>query len=159
MEILNSLQEVTLKQITLVWRTVGYNILFMNSNIQLFPVWGWIINLLCKIVLVLNTSHSKQPRILQRWRNITNNLNCNKMESGKQSHWKVVRVVRGNLKMTFRNTAPCSLLDVDRRVRGAYCRHHRSTNLPDDGGSTNPWKSCQHIRHYKAACPRRLSFS
>jgi hypothetical protein len=36
------------------------------------------------------------------------------------------------MKMTtFWDIAPCSLVEVDRRFRGAYCLHYR----PDDGGS------------------------
>jgi hypothetical protein len=37
------------------------------------------------------------------------------------------------MKMTaFRNTASCSLLEVELRFRGAYCLHHQG----DDGDST-----------------------
>jgi hypothetical protein len=28
----------------------------------------------------------------------------------------------------FRDIAPCSLLDIDRRFTGAYCHHHRSVS-------------------------------
>jgi len=35
--------------------------------------------------------------------------------------------------ISLRNTAPCSLVEVVRRFRGAYCLHH----LSDDGGSTH----------------------
>jgi hypothetical protein len=37
-----------------------------------------------------------------------------------------------SMKMTaFWDIAPCSLIEVDRRFRGAYCVHHQG----DDGGS------------------------
>jgi hypothetical protein len=36
----------------------------------------------------------------------------------------------------FMDIAPCSLVEVDRRFRGAYCFHHQSlTYRPEDGGS------------------------
>jgi hypothetical protein len=34
----------------------------------------------------------------------------------------------------FRDVAPCSHVEVDRRFRGAYCLHHQD---PDDGESTH----------------------
>jgi hypothetical protein len=40
------------------------------------------------------------------------------------------------MKMTaLWDTAPCSLVEVDRRFRDAYCLHH-CLNSPDFGGST-----------------------
>jgi hypothetical protein len=37
-----------------------------------------------------------------------------------------------NMKMiVFWDTAPCSLVEIDRRFRDAYCLHHR----PDDEGN------------------------
>jgi hypothetical protein len=38
--------------------------------------------------------------------------------------------------IVFRDVAPCSLVDTDRRFRDAYCLHHqgdKSQNTPDDG--------------------------
>jgi hypothetical protein len=32
------------------------------------------------------------------------------------------------------NVAPCSLVEIDRRFRGAYCPHHQG-DRPDDEGS------------------------
>jgi hypothetical protein len=44
-------------------------------------------------------------------------------------------------KMTaFWNTAPCSLVQVDRRFRGAYCLHHRSV-------STWNLSACRRLLH------------
>jgi hypothetical protein len=34
----------------------------------------------------------------------------------------------------FWDTGPCSLVEEDRRFRGAYCLHD-----PDDGGTTHLW--------------------
>jgi hypothetical protein len=34
----------------------------------------------------------------------------------------------------FKDIAPCSLVEVDRRFREAYCLHHR-----DDAGGTDLW--------------------
>jgi hypothetical protein len=38
----------------------------------------------------------------------------------------------------FRDVAPCSHVEVDRRFTGEYCPHHQAMNsLPDDGDSTH----------------------
>jgi hypothetical protein len=34
----------------------------------------------------------------------------------------------------FWDTAPYSLVEVDRRFNGAFCLHHQSDDRPDDGG-------------------------
>jgi hypothetical protein len=53
-------------------------------------------------------------------------------------------------KMTiFRNVVPCSLVDTNRRFRGAYSLHHQS-DRPDDGSSKHIWGwpvagSCEHV--------------
>jgi hypothetical protein len=40
------------------------------------------------------------------------------------------------LKMTVCwDVAPCSLVEIDRRFRGAYSLHHQDVHRPDDGGS------------------------
>jgi hypothetical protein len=60
------------------------------------------------------------------------------------------------MKIVFWNTAPCSLVGVDRRFRGAYFIHHQGDD-PDDGGSTH--LSYVGLLHpdYIALHPRRLS--
>jgi hypothetical protein len=35
----------------------------------------------------------------------------------------------------FCDVAPCSLLETDKRFRGAYCLHHQGDDHPDDKGS------------------------
>jgi hypothetical protein len=53
------------------------------------------------------------------------------------------------------DVAPCSLVGVDRRLRGAYCLHrqgHELIHLPDDGGSTP-------TRLHGAASEKTLNFS
>jgi hypothetical protein len=43
-----------------------------------------------------------------------------------------------NMKMTFFwDVAPCSLVKVDRRFRGAYYLHNRGHYRPDDVRSTH----------------------
>jgi hypothetical protein len=37
----------------------------------------------------------------------------------------------------FWDVAPCSLVGVERRFRGAYCLHHQGDECPNDGGSTH----------------------
>jgi hypothetical protein len=47
-------------------------------------------------------------------------------------------LMAANMKMTaFWDIVPCSLVEVDRRFRGAYCLHHQGDEGPDDGGSTH----------------------
>jgi hypothetical protein len=59
-----------------------------------------------------------------------------------------------DFKMTvFWDIAPCNLVEVDRRFRGAYWLHH---HLPDDGGSTHLW-NVGLLLDYTALYPRRLS--
>jgi hypothetical protein len=40
----------------------------------------------------------------------------------------------------FWDVAPCSHVEVDRRLRGAYCLHHQGDHRPGDRGSTHLWK-------------------
>jgi hypothetical protein len=35
----------------------------------------------------------------------------------------------------LRDVAPCSLVEIDRRCRDAYCLYHQRDRRPDDGGS------------------------
>jgi hypothetical protein len=56
----------------------------------------------------------------------------------------------------FWDIAPCSLVEVDRRFRGAYCLLHHGD---EDGGSTHLWNVDLLQRDYKALYPRRLSSS
>jgi hypothetical protein len=61
-----------------------------------------------------------------------------------------------DFKMTvFWYIAPCNLVEVDRRFRGANWLHH---HLPDDGGSTHLW-NVGLLLDYTALYPRRLSSS
>jgi hypothetical protein len=42
------------------------------------------------------------------------------------------------VKMTVLwDIAPCSLVEVYRRFRGAYCLHHQGDHRPDNGSSTH----------------------
>jgi hypothetical protein len=39
-------------------------------------------------------------------------------------------IIRANVKMTvFWNVAPCNLVEIDRRFRGAYCLHHQGVTM------------------------------
>jgi hypothetical protein len=51
--------------------------------------------------------------------------------------------------------APCSLVQVYRRFRGACCR---LTHSPEDGGSKNLWNVGKLLPDYTAQHPRRQSF-
>lgn len=43
----------------------------------------------------------------------------------------------GSLAITaFLDTAPCTLIEADRRFRGVFFRHHQADD-PDDGGITH----------------------
>jgi hypothetical protein len=57
------------------------------------------------------------------------------------------------------NTAPCSLVVVDRRFRGAYCLHHQGGDRPDGLGSTHLSNVDLLQRRFTAQYPRRLSSS
>jgi hypothetical protein len=60
-----------------------------------------------------------------------------------------------SLKMTaFWDVASCSLVDVDGRFRGAYCRQHQR-----DDGSTHLWNVGLLPRDYTVIHPRNLSSS
>jgi hypothetical protein len=52
------------------------------------------------------------------------------------------------------DTAPCSLVEADRRFGGSYCLHR-----PDDGGSTHLWNVCLLLRDCVASHSRRPSYS
>jgi hypothetical protein len=58
------------------------------------------------------------------------------------------------LKMiAFWGRAPCSLVEVDQRFRGANCLHHQC----DDGGSKHLWNVCQ-LRDYGAVSQKGIIF-
>jgi hypothetical protein len=47
-----------------------------------------------------------------------------------------LRTISYEMKISaFWDTTPCSLVEADRRFRGAYCLHHQVDYRPDDGGS------------------------
>jgi hypothetical protein len=58
-----------------------------------------------------------------------------------------------NMKALW-DTAPCSLVLVDRRFRGVYYLHHLNYG---DGGSTHVWNVGLVQRGYTALYPRRLT--
>jgi hypothetical protein len=58
-------------------------------------------------------------------------------------------------KAVFWFLAPCSLLEVCRRVRGACCLHH----LPGNGGSEYLWNIGELLPYYTALQTRRQLFS
>jgi hypothetical protein len=60
--------------------------------------------------------------------------------------------------VAFWDMAPCSVEEVHRRFRRAYCVHHHSNN-PDDGGSKHLWIVSLLLRDYKVSYPRALPFS
>jgi hypothetical protein len=53
----------------------------------------------------------------------------------------------------FWDIMPCSLVVVDRRLRGAYCLHNQGNHRPDDGGSTHIWNVSLLQRDYTAPHP------
>jgi hypothetical protein len=55
----------------------------------------------------------------------------------------------------FWDTAPCSLVEVDRRFRGEYYLYHEGD---DNSDSTHLWNVSLLHRDYTALRPRRLSF-
>jgi hypothetical protein len=51
--------------------------------------------------------------------------------------WQVIaKITKSNtVKMAiFWVVAPCSVIEVYRRFRGACCLHHQGNHCPDDGG-------------------------
>jgi hypothetical protein len=54
----------------------------------------------------------------------------------------------------FSDVAPCSVVEVYWRYRGAYCHHHR----PDDGGSKHLWNVGKLLPDYMAQHLRRVIF-
>jgi hypothetical protein len=42
-------------------------------------------------------------------------------------------------KAIFWDVAPCSLTEIDKHFRGAYCLHHQGTHHPDNGGNKCQW--------------------
>jgi hypothetical protein len=66
-----------------------------------------------------------------------------------------------SMKMTraFWDTVPCSVVEVYRRFRGAYCLHHHGDHRKYDGGSMHLWNVDLLLRHYTAQYPTRLSSS
>jgi hypothetical protein len=59
----------------------------------------------------------------------------------------------------FRDVAPCSHVEVDHRLRGAYCLHHQGDHRPGDRGSTHLLNVGQLQRDYRALHLRRLCTS
>jgi hypothetical protein len=64
---------------------------------------------------------------------------------GNKSHGTTFQILKVlSMKMAaIWNVRPCSLVEADNRLRGAYCLHHKRykhaaqlTRRPDDGGST-----------------------
>jgi hypothetical protein len=43
------------------------------------------------------------------------------------------------------DVAPGSLVDINRRIRGAYCLHYQGDDLPGDGHSNNVWNGFQYL--------------
>jgi hypothetical protein len=54
------------------------------------------------------------------------------MNTNSQKYLKNVEIT------AFWDTSPCSLLEADRRFRGAYCLHHEG-DLPDNGSIVHLW--------------------
>jgi hypothetical protein len=74
------------------------------------------------------------------------------------SVWFVRFQVPTAASMKFRvfwDVAPCCVVGVDRRFRGAYCLHHQGDDGPDDGSSTHLW-NVDLLRDYTELHPRRL---
>jgi hypothetical protein len=63
-------------------------------------------------------------------------------------------ITAASMMTGFWDTAPCIVVEVDRRFRGACCLHR-----PDDVGSTYLWNICLLRRDYTALYPRNLSCS
>jgi hypothetical protein len=56
----------------------------------------------------------------------------------------------------FCDVAPCSLIEIDRRFRGAYCLHRQGD---DDGRNKHFWNIGQFLPHFTAQHPRTQSSS
>jgi hypothetical protein len=85
--------------------------------------------------------------------------NVERTEGGRSRRTSdVIRVsfqvlTAASMKMTlFWDVAPCSLVEIYRRFRRAYCPR----NLPDDRGSKHFWNVGQFLRDYAAQHPRSL---
>jgi hypothetical protein len=64
------------------------------------------------------------------------------------------------LKMiAFCDIAPCGLVELDWRFRGAFCVHHQGDDCPDGEGSMYFWNVSLLLWDYTGLYPRRLSSS
>jgi hypothetical protein len=57
--------------------------------------------------------------------------------------WRLFRIISWVV-------APCSLVKINWRFKGAYCLHH---HRPDNGGSTHLWNVCLLQRDYTVIYP------
>jgi hypothetical protein len=53
------------------------------------------------------------------------------------------------------HVAPCSLVDIGRRFRDAYCLHNQDDCRTDDGGNKHLWNLGKSLRDYKARHARK----
>jgi hypothetical protein len=87
------------------------------------------------------------------------NISCTSSEAeslwgGHESFLLFPVLSAASIKITaFWDTALCSLVEVDRRFRSAYCLHHQD----DDWGSTYLWNVVLR-QDYTSLYPRRLSY-
>jgi hypothetical protein len=87
-----------------------------------------------------------------------NNIECNTPSIKPFRFIFLSKFCRVHLKMTvFWDVAPCRLVEVYRRFRGAYCFHHRGNHRPDDGGCKNLRNVGKFIPDNTAQQPRRQS--
>jgi hypothetical protein len=65
-----------------------------------------------------------------------------------------------SIKRAFWDTAPCSLVGADRRLRGAYCLHIRAmlVHHPGDGGSSNTETSVYYNETTRRFIPESCHF-
>jgi hypothetical protein len=74
---------------------------------------------------------------------------------GKNKYVRFQVLMAATMMMTaFWSTVPCSLVEVDRRFRGAYGLHHRS----DDGGMDDDLQISMVSQHYSMSERLLISF-
>jgi hypothetical protein len=81
--------------------------------------------------------------------------------------WNLVQTLHITLLNTFNSLkmaafwyiTSCCLVEVDLRLRCAYCHHHQGTHRPNDGGSKHLWNVGKLLLDYTEQEPRRLSSS
>jgi hypothetical protein len=107
-----------------------------------------------------NTQARESPPVGCLGMSSTNSVNSSHLEAAMLKLMPFMRfkvlTAASNKITAFWETAPCSLVEVGRRFRYAYCLHHRDIHRPDNGGSTHLWNVGLLQREHMALYPRKL---